>query len=71
MTDFVKFPHFPAFNVADMAITFGVVALIYVLEGRRGRRPMPRELTVPAAAAASGSTCSSPRTPARARRRSG
>ena len=33
MTDFVKFPHFPAFNVADMAITFGVIALIYVLEG--------------------------------------
>ena len=33
MTDFVKFPHFPAFNVADMAITFGVLALIYVLEG--------------------------------------
>jgi signal peptidase II len=33
VTDFIKFPHFPAFNVADMAITFGVVALIYVLEG--------------------------------------
>ena len=38
VTDFVKFPHFPAFNVADMAITVGVLALIYVLEGppRRG-----------------------------------
>jgi signal peptidase II len=33
VTDFVKFPHFPAFNVADMAITVGVVALVYVLEG--------------------------------------
>lgn len=33
VTDFVKFPHFPAFNVADAAITFGVVALIFVLEG--------------------------------------
>jgi signal peptidase II len=33
VTDFVKFPHFPAFNVADMAITFGVLALVYVLEG--------------------------------------
>ena len=32
MTDFVKFPHFPAFNVADMCITFGVIALIWVLE---------------------------------------
>jgi signal peptidase II len=38
VTDFVKFPHFPAFNVADMAITFGVVALIYVLEGPPRRR---------------------------------
>ena len=38
VTDFVKFPHFPAFNVADMAITVGVVALIYVLEGPPGRR---------------------------------
>ena len=38
VTDFVKLPHFPAFNVADMAITFGVLVLIYVLEGppRRG-----------------------------------
>jgi signal peptidase II len=31
VTDFVKLPHFPAFNVADMAITFGVVTLVYVL----------------------------------------
>jgi len=38
VTDFVKFPHFPAFNVADMAITVGVVALIYVLEGPPSRR---------------------------------
>ena len=38
VTDFVKFPHFPAFNVADMAITFGVIALIYVLEGPPRRR---------------------------------
>jgi signal peptidase II len=28
VTDFVKLPHFPAFNVADMAITIGVIALI-------------------------------------------
>ena len=38
VTDFVKFPHFPAFNVADMAITVGVFALIYVLEGPPRRR---------------------------------
>jgi signal peptidase II len=35
VTDFVKFPHWPAFNVADIAITCGVVALILVIE-RRG-----------------------------------
>jgi signal peptidase II len=33
--DFIKLPHWPAFNVADMSITFGVLALLYVLEGRR------------------------------------
>jgi signal peptidase II len=38
VTDFVKLPHFPAFNVADMAITIGVIALIYVLEGPPRRR---------------------------------
>ena len=39
VTDFIKFPHFPAFNVADIAITFGVITLVLVLEGpgRRGR----------------------------------
>ena len=40
VTDFLKVPHWPAFNVADMAITFGVVLLVYVLEGaprRAGR----------------------------------
>jgi signal peptidase II len=38
VTDFVKFPHFPAFNVADMAITVGVLALVFVLEGPPRRR---------------------------------
>jgi signal peptidase II len=33
VTDFVKLPHWPAFNVADMAITIGVIVLVYVLEG--------------------------------------
>src|SRR4051794_5485430 len=32
VTDFVKFPAWPAFNVADIAITFGVLTLLYVLE---------------------------------------
>ena len=36
VTDFIKLPFWPAFNVADMAITVGVLALLYVLEGRRG-----------------------------------
>lgn len=35
VTDFIKLPHWPAFNVADMSITFGVLALLWVLEGRR------------------------------------
>jgi signal peptidase II len=43
VTDFVKLPGWPAFNVADIAITFGVVALLYVLEAGDGdgadRRP--------------------------------
>lgn len=36
VTDFVHVPHWPAFNVADMCITGGVVALVLVLE-RSGR----------------------------------
>jgi signal peptidase II len=35
VTDFIKLPFWPAFNCADMAITFGVLGLLYVLEGRR------------------------------------
>ncbi len=35
VTDFIKLPAWPAFNVADMSITFGVLALVWVLEGRR------------------------------------
>jgi signal peptidase II len=38
VTDFIKLPHWPAFNVADMAITFGVIALVYVLEFGGGRK---------------------------------
>jgi signal peptidase II len=32
VTDFIKFPHWPAFNVADICVTCGVLTLIYVLE---------------------------------------
>jgi len=38
VTDFIKFPHFPAFNVADIAITFGVISLVVVLEGPGRKR---------------------------------
>ena len=39
VTDFIKLPFWPAFNVSDMAITFGVLALLYVLEGPPKREP--------------------------------
>jgi signal peptidase II len=32
--DFFKLPHWPAFNVADAAITIGVLTLLYVMERR-------------------------------------
>ena len=42
VTDFIKLPlGWPPFNLADMSITFGVIALLYVIErhdaGARGR----------------------------------
>ena len=45
VTDFVKLPAWPAFNVADMAITFGVILLVYVVERPPGQRAdgAPRE----------------------------
>jgi signal peptidase II len=36
VTDFIKLPLWPAFNVADMAITFGVLLLLYVIERPAG-----------------------------------
>jgi len=36
--DFIKLPAWPAFNVADISITFGVIALLWVLEGPVGAR---------------------------------
>jgi signal peptidase II len=32
VTDFIKLPAWPAFNVADVSITFGVLVLLYVTE---------------------------------------
>ena len=64
MTDFIDLPYWPAFNVADIAITFGVLHAPL-----RTRRPAAsceagdRELVVaPEHGRASGSTCSSRRT---------
>ncbi len=38
--DFLKLPHWPAFNVADSAITIGVIVLVLVMEfGDDARRP--------------------------------
>jgi signal peptidase II len=39
VTDFLKVPYWPAFNVADIAITLGVIALIVVLEREARRQP--------------------------------
>jgi signal peptidase II len=40
VVDFVKLPHWPAFNVADSAITIGVIVLLLVMErGDGSRRP--------------------------------
>ena len=32
VTDWIKIPLWPAFNIADIAITAGVIALLWVLE---------------------------------------
>jgi signal peptidase II len=38
VTDFVKFPHWPAFNLADSAITVGVIVLLVVIERAPDRK---------------------------------
>jgi signal peptidase II len=38
VTDFIDLPWWPAFNFADVAVTLGVVSLLYVLETGRGHR---------------------------------
>lgn len=37
VTDFIKLPHWPAFNLADSAVTIGVIALVLMI-GRRGAK---------------------------------
>ena len=37
VTDFLKLPHWPAFNLADVAITAGVLSLLYVVERAANR----------------------------------
>ena len=39
VTDFIKLPHWPTFNVADMAITVGVFVLLYTIEAASRRGP--------------------------------
>jgi signal peptidase II len=39
VTDFIKLPAWPAFNVADISITFGVLVLLYVVERPRDGAP--------------------------------
>jgi signal peptidase II len=36
VTDFIKLPLWPAFNLADVAITAGVLTLLYVVERKEG-----------------------------------
>ena len=32
VTDWIKLPHWPAFNLADVAITAGVIALVFAID---------------------------------------
>jgi signal peptidase II len=45
VTDYLKFPNWPAFNLADVAITTGVVLLLVVVE--RDARRRERRVTQP------------------------
>ena len=37
VNDWIKLPHWPAFNIADVAITAGVVALVVAIDAPRDR----------------------------------
>jgi signal peptidase II len=43
VTDFVKLPAWPAFNVADISITFGVLVLLWVIEQQDGVHAADRQ----------------------------
>lgn len=42
VTDFIQFPHYPAFNVADSCIVIGVALLMWFLLFRDGRQTKDR-----------------------------
>ena len=54
VTDFVKLPHWPAFNVADIAVTVGVVLLLVVIELQARREKASAEPADPQGAEGDG-----------------
>lgn len=54
VTDYIKLPHWPAFNVADICITVGVLALVVVVERDARRRERARSRTSAPGAAEAG-----------------